>query len=76
MPLRGCDINPLYLLLYCWPIQWLPAAITDVCRVRPCCYRTLLAACPDYFKQEWFTPEAYLWAVELWYAYAIQVGWA
>jgi hypothetical protein len=38
------------------------------------CCRTLLAAYPDYFKQEWFTPEAYLWAVELWYAYAIQVN--
>lgn len=33
----------------------------------------LLTAYAAYLQPEWFTLEAYLWAVELWYAYAIQV---
>jgi hypothetical protein len=34
---------------------------------------TLVLAYPQYLKPEYFTLEAYLWAVELWYAYAMQV---
>ena len=37
-------------------------------------FRSLLQAYSDYFQPSWFTEEAYLWAVELWNAYAIQVG--
>lgn len=38
-----------------------------------CAYRVLLTAYSSYLQPSWFTEEAYLWAVELWYAYAIQV---
>ena len=34
----------------------------------------LVAAYPSYMQPDWFTLEAYLWAVQLWYAYAMQVG--
>lgn len=33
----------------------------------------LVTAYPAYMQPEWFTWEAYLWAVQLWYAYAMQV---
>ena len=33
----------------------------------------LVTAYPAYMQSEWFTWEAYLWAVQLWYAYAMQV---
>lgn len=36
-------------------------------------FAMLLAAYSSYLKPEWFTYEAFLWAAELWYAYAIQV---
>lgn len=34
----------------------------------------LVRAYPPHIKPEYVTYESYLWAVELWYAYAIQVG--
>lgn len=36
--------------------------------------RVLLTAYKAYLQPAWFTLDAYLWAVELWYAYAIQVS--
>lgn len=33
----------------------------------------MVVAYPAYMQPEWFTWEAYLWAVQLWYAYAMQV---
>lgn len=36
--------------------------------------RVLLTAYAAHLQPAWFTEAAYLWAVELWYAYAIQVG--
>lgn len=36
-------------------------------------HRVLLTAYAAYLQPSWFSEEAYLWAVELWYAYAIQV---
>jgi hypothetical protein len=35
--------------------------------------RVLLTAYGAYLQPTWFTLDAYLWTVELWYAYAIQV---
>lgn len=35
--------------------------------------RILLTAYAAYLQPPWFREEAYLWAVDLWYAYAIQV---
>lgn len=37
-------------------------------------FQVLLAAYPAHLQPAWFSEEAYLWAVELWYAYAMQVG--
>jgi hypothetical protein len=39
----------------------------------PTSCRVLLTAYAAHLQPEWFTEAAYLWAVELWYAYAIQV---
>jgi hypothetical protein len=36
-------------------------------------FKALLGAYGAHLRAEWFSWEAYLWAVELWYAYAIQV---
>ncbi len=33
----------------------------------------LTSAYPDQLPAEWFSWEKYLWAVQLWYAYAMQV---
>lgn len=43
-------------------------------------YTTLCTAYPSYFKAQMFAWEQFLWAAELWYAYAISVqlqagGW-
>lgn len=35
--------------------------------------QVLLTAYPSYLQPGWFSEASYLWAVELWYAYAIQV---
>lgn len=40
---------------------------------RPHCVRVLLTAYAFYLQPAWFSEASYLWAVELWYAYAIQV---
>ena len=34
----------------------------------------LVAAYPQHLQAAWFSWEAYLWAVQLWYAYAMQVS--
>lgn len=34
----------------------------------------LVAAYPAHLQAAWFSWEAYLWAVQLWYAYAMQVS--
>uniref|UniRef100_A0A7S0UNM8 SET domain-containing protein n=1 Tax=Polytomella parva TaxID=51329 RepID=A0A7S0UNM8_9CHLO len=36
-------------------------------------FRTLLTAYPSYMREGWFLRQQYIWAAELWYAYAIQV---
>lgn len=36
-------------------------------------FQTLLGAYGQFLKAEWFSYQAFLWAAELWYAYAIQV---
>ena len=41
--------------------------------LKPILY-ALVAAYPAHFEAAWFTWEAYLWAVQLWYAYAMQVS--
>lgn len=33
----------------------------------------LVAAYPTHLEAAWFSWDAYLWAVQLWYAYAMQV---
>lgn len=35
----------------------------------------LVTAYPQHLKAAWFSWEAYLWAVQLWYAYAMKVKW-
>lgn len=37
----------------------------------PC--SALLAAYPQHLQPDWFTQSAYVWATELWYAYAMEV---
>ena len=34
----------------------------------------LVTAYPQQLRADWFTWEAFLWAVQLWYAYAMQVS--
>ena len=34
----------------------------------------LVTAYPQQLQADWFTWESYLWAVQLWYAYAMQVS--
>lgn len=41
----------------------------------PAWHRVLLQAYAAHLQPEWFSEAAYLWAVELWYAYAMQVRW-
>jgi hypothetical protein len=49
------------------------AACCLLCRVLLLLRRVLLTAYAAHLQPEWFTEAAFLWAVELWYAYAIQV---
>jgi hypothetical protein len=37
-------------------------------------FQALVAAYPEHLQQEQFSLDAFLWAAQLWYAYAIQVG--
>ncbi|KDD75922.1 hypothetical protein H632_c436p1 [Helicosporidium sp. ATCC 50920] len=37
-------------------------------------FELLLAAYPRLLQREWFSYESYLWAAELWYSYAFEVG--
>jgi hypothetical protein len=36
-------------------------------------FEALVAAYPEHLREEQFNLEAFLWAAQLWYAYAIQV---
>lgn len=37
-------------------------------------FEALLKAYPQYLQPEWFTYDMYVWAIELWYSYAFEVG--
>ena len=37
-------------------------------------FDALVTAYPQLLQASWFTWEAYLWAVQFWYAYAMQVS--
>ena len=52
--------------------DWLAPVCVPALRV-PACPRVLLQAYAQHLQPEWFSEAAFLWAVELWYAYAIQV---
>ena len=72
---KGASTHRLPLLPHSLPPSLSPPLLLapQYADTRPL-FDMLLAAYPRFLRPEWFDYDCYLWAAELWYSYAFEVG--